>query len=73
MDSIDPHFAPGVGTPVEGGLNPREAHLLMELIAEDGRLTSAGVVEINPIIDQRNRTAQLAAGLLTSLMGKTIL
>ncbi|MYF63461.1 MAG: arginase, partial [Rhodothermaceae bacterium] len=48
-------------------------HLLMELIAEDGRLASAEVVEINPIIDERNRTAQLAAGLLTSLMGKTIL
>ena len=73
VDSIDPHFAPGVGTPVEGGLNPREAHLLMELISEDGRLASAEVVEINPIIDERNRTAQLAAGLLTSLMGKTIL
>ncbi len=73
MDSIDPYFAPGVGTPVEGGLRPREAHLLMELIAEDGRLASAEVVEINPIIDQRNRTAELAANLLASLLGKTIL
>jgi len=73
VDSIDPHFAPGVGTPVEGGLQPREAHLIMELIAEDGRLSSAEIVEINPIIDTQNKTAQLAVGLLESLMGKTIL
>ena len=73
VDSVDPYFAPGVGTPVEGGLRPREAHLLMELIAEDGRLASAEVVEINPIIDERNRTAELAANLLASLLGKTIL
>ncbi|MCY4160045.1 MAG: arginase [Bacteroidetes bacterium] len=73
VDSIDPHFAPGVGTPVEGGLQPREAHLLMELIAEDSRLASAEIVEINPIIDERNRTSELAASLLTSLLGKTIL
>ncbi len=73
VDSLDPHFAPGVGTPVEGGLNPREAHLLMELIAEDGRLSSAEIVEINPIIDEGNRTAELAAGLLASLLGKTII
>ena len=72
-DSIDPMFAPGVGTPVQGGLNPREAHLIMELIADDGRLASAGVVEINPILDDRNRTAQLAADLLASLFGQTIL
>jgi len=73
VDSIDPHFAPGVGTPVEGGLQPREAHLLMEIIAEDDRLSSAEIVEINPIIDERNQTAELAAGLLASLLGKTIL
>ena len=72
-DSIDPMFAPGVGTPVQGGLNTREAHLIMELIAEDGRLASAGVVEINPILDERNRTAKLAAELLASLFGQTIL
>ena len=64
---------PGVGTPVPGGLNPREAHLIMELIAEDGRLASASVVEINPILDERNRTAILAAQLIASLFGKTIL
>jgi len=73
VDSIDPYFAPGVGTPVEGGLQPREAHLLMELIAEDGRLSSAEIVEINPIVDVRNRTAELAVGLIESLLGKTIL
>ena len=71
-DSIDPMYAPGVGTPVPGGLNPREAHLLMELIAEDQRLSSAGVVEVNPILDERNRTAQLATQLMASLFGKTI-
>ena len=73
VDSIDPMFAPGVGTPVAGGLSTREAHLLMELIAEDGRISSLGVVEINPILDDRNRTARLAADLLASLLGKTIL
>ena len=73
VDSLDPMFAPGVGTPVPGGLNPREAHLIMELIAEDGRLASASVVEINPILDERNRTAILAAQLIASLFGKTIL
>ena len=73
VDSLDPNYAPGVGTPVPGGLNTREAHLLMELIAEDGRLGSVDVVEINPIIDLQNRTATLAADLLASLFGKTIL
>lgn len=73
VDSIDPNYAPGVGTPVPGGLNTREAHLLMELIAEDGRLGSVDVVEINPILDTRNRTATIAADLLASLFGKTIL
>ena len=73
VDSIDPMFAPGVGTPVQGGLSPREAHLIMEMIAEDGRLASAGVVEINPILDERNRTARLATDLLASLFGQTIL
>ncbi len=72
-DSIDPMFAPGVGTPVPGGLSTREAHLLMEIVAEDGRVASVSVVEINPILDERNRTAQLAAELLASLLGKTIL
>ena len=73
MDSLDPDVAPGVGTPVAGGLSYREAHLLMELVSEDGRVGSIDVVEINPILDVRNRTAEIAVELLSSLLGKTIL
>ncbi|HEX9659510.1 MAG TPA: arginase family protein, partial [Rhodothermales bacterium] len=70
---LDPMFAPGVGTPVQGGLTTREAHLLMEILADDGRVGSVDIVEINPILDEKNRTSQMAAGLLTSLLGKSIL
>jgi arginase len=73
MDALDPKEAPGVGTPVPGGLTYREAHLLMELVAESGRLWSAEVVEINPILDEQNRSARIACGLLESLLGKAIL
>ncbi len=73
MDSLDPMYAPGVGTPVPGGLTFREAHLLLELVASDGRVSSVDVVEINPILDERNHTAQVAAALLMSLLGKSIL
>ena len=73
MDCLDPMFAPGVGTPVQGGLTTREAHLLMEILADDGRVGSVDIVEINPILDEKNRTSQMAAGLLTSLLGKSIL
>lgn len=73
VDCLDPMFAPGVGTPVPGGLTSREAHLLMEIIADDGRVGSIDIVEINPILDAGNRTAQMAAGLLTSLLGKSIM
>jgi len=73
MDSIDPQEAPGVGTPSPGGLTYREAQLIMETIAETGRLSSVDVMEINPILDQCNRTAQMAVSLLASLFGKTIL
>ncbi len=73
MDSLDPMYAPGVGTPVPGGLTFREAHLLMELLADDGRVRSADVVEINPMLDERNRTAEMAAELFMSLLGKSIL
>ncbi len=73
MDSLDPRAAPGVGTPVKGGLTYREAHLLMELTARDGRLASFDIVEVNPILDQSNETAKLAVGLAASLLGKTIL
>jgi len=73
MDSLDPMYAPGVGTPVPGGLTFREAHLLLELVAADGRVGSIDVVEINPILDERNHTAKVATELLTSLLGKSIL
>lgn len=73
MDSLDPDEAPGVGTPVPGGLTYREAHLLMEILGDSGRVTSLDVVEINPILDQQNHTAQLAIELVASLLGQRIL
>ena len=73
MDSIDPTEAPGVGTPVSGGLTYREAHLMMEIIADSQSLTSMDIVEINPIIDQYNQTAKMAIELTVSALGKSIL
>ncbi len=73
MDCLDPMEAPGVGTPVTGGLTYREAHVLMEILADAGCVGSIDVVEINPILDERNRTAEIAAELLASLLGKSIL
>ncbi len=73
MDSVDPEYAPGVGTPVRGGLNYREAHLAMEMAGDTRRLLSMEVVEVNPIIDEANRTAVLAVELVLSAMGKRIL
>ena len=73
MDWIDPEDAPGVGTPVRGGATYREAHLAMEIIANHGRLLSFEIVEVNPIIDERNRTANLAVELACSAFGKKIL
>ncbi len=73
MDSIDPREAPGVGTPVPGGLTFREAHLLCELVAEANVLGSVDVVEVNPILDEGNKTAELAVALISSLFGKAIL
>ncbi|GBC79138.1 Arginase [bacterium HR09] len=72
-DVLDPEEAPGVGTPVPGGLSYREAHLLMELLADWGKVTSLDLVEVNPILDRRNRTAQLMVELAASLLGKRIL
>jgi len=72
MDALDPEFAPGVGTPVPGGLTYREAHLAGELVAESDGLLSFDVVEVNPILDERNRTADLAVQLVLSALGKTI-
>jgi arginase len=73
MDAIDPQEAPGVGTSSPGGLTYREAQLIMETIADSGKLQSVDVMEINPILDHCNRTAQVAVSLLASLFGKTIL
>jgi arginase len=73
LDVIDPEVAPGVGTPVRGGLSYREAHLAMELVAEAGVLDALEIVEVNPILDSRNRTARLAVELAASALGATIL
>ena len=73
MDWIDPEDAPGVGTPVRGGATYREAHLAMEIIADHGRLLSFEIVEVNPVIDEHNLTADLAVELACSAFGKKIL
>jgi arginase len=73
MDAIDPSEAPGVGTPVQGGITYREAHLAMELICDSGLMASMEVVEVNPVMDIANRTALLAVELVTSALGKRIL
>ncbi len=73
MDWIDPEDAPGVGTPVRGGATYREAHLAMEIIADHGRMLSFEIVEVNPVIDEHNRTADLAVELVSSAFGKKIL
>ena len=73
MDALDPREAPGVGTPVRGGLSYREAHLAMELLSVSQRLVSMDVVEVNPILDSENTTAKLAVELVLSALGKKIL
>jgi arginase len=73
MDVLDPEIAPGVGTPVRGGLTYREAHLALELVAESGLAGSLEVVEVNPILDRENTTALTAVELVASALGKTIL
>lgn len=72
-DALDPNIAPGVGTPVSGGLSYREAHLLMELLADASCVTSLDLVEVNPILDVQNKTAHIMVEMATSLLGKTIL
>ena len=72
MDALDPEIAPGVGTPVRGGLTYREAHLALELVAESGLAASFEVVEVNPILDRENTTALTAVELVASALGKTI-
>jgi arginase len=73
MDAIDPEVAPGVGTPVRGGLSYREAHLALELVAESGLAGSLEVVEVNPILDRENETGELAVELVASALGARIL
>ncbi len=73
MDAVDPDAAPGVGTPVRGGLSYREAHLAMETVAKSGLLDSMDVVEVNPILDRENATGQLAVELVASALGARIL
>jgi len=73
MDWVDPEDAPGVGTPVRGGATYRESHLAMEIIADHGRMLSLEIVEVNPVIDEHNQTADLAVELALSAFGKKIL
>ena len=73
IDSIDPVFAPGSGTLVRGGFTYREAHLALEMIAENFGLVSFEMVEVNPLLDQSNITVELAVELILSALGKTIL
>ncbi|MDB4865846.1 MAG: rocF [Cohnella sp.] len=73
LDGVDPNEAPGVGTPVLGGMSYRESHFAMELLHESGTLVSAEVVEVNPILDQNNKTARTAVELVGSLFGESIM
>ena len=73
LDVCDPSIAPGVGTPVKGGLDYREAHALMEFVADSGRLVALDLVEVNPTLDLRNATAEFATELALSAFGKQIL
>jgi len=72
LDGVDPLYAPGVGTPVSGGLTYREAHLICEMLAETGRLAGLDLVEVNPILDERNKTALMAVELAVSALGKRV-
>lgn len=72
LDVMDPTIAPGVGTPIHGGLTVREGHLAMEMLAQSGRLIGLDMVEVNPILDDRNRTATLAVDLILSALGKRV-
>jgi arginase len=73
LDVCDPSIAPGVGTPVKGGLDYREAHMVMEVIADSGLLRALDLVEVNPILDDRNMTAVLGVELAASALGQKIL
>ncbi|GIN69071.1 arginase [Bacillus sonorensis] len=73
LDALDPNDAPGVGTPVAGGISYRESHLAMEMLEESNLITSAEFVEVNPILDEKNRTAETAVALMGSLFGEKLL
>ena len=73
LDVCDPAIAPGVGTPVPGGLSYREAHMLLEMVAETGRLRALDLVEVNPMLDTHNATAELAVALALSAFGQRVL
>jgi len=73
IDGLDPIDAPGVGTPITGGITYREGHLAMEMLAEEGFLISAEFVEVNPILDHRNKTAEVVVGLISSALGEKLL
>ena len=73
LDVVDPQVAPGVGTPVRGGINYRESHLAMEMVADSDKLLSLDCVEVNPVLDSENNTGLLAVGLICSALGKKIL
>jgi arginase len=73
MDVVDPEYAPGVGTPVRGGLSYREAHLAMETVAEAAAVDSIDIVEVNPVLDRENATGKLAVELVASALGARIL
>ena len=73
LDALDPLFAPGVGTPVVGGIDYRESNLAMEMLAEAEIITSAEFVEVNPILDERNKTGILAVDLMGALFGERLL
>jgi arginase len=72
MDALDPRHAPGVGTPVPGGLTFREAHLVCEVLAETGKLIGMELVEVNPILDLQNQTAILAVEFIRSALGSRV-
>ena len=73
LDGIDPIYTPGVGTPVPGGITYRESHLAMEMLYSSNLITSAEFVEVNPILDEKNKTADVAVALMGSLFGESLI
>ena len=73
LDAMDPRDVPGTGTPVKGGISWREANLLMEMVADSGRMTSLEITELNPILDVKNQSGEVAVDVILSAFGKRIL